>query len=73
MSVLSLFECNKEIEELTVYLIDNGITSDSMQGIQKIAMAYHRKIIAVPMPDIETLVGMNVAIPAKSNRNIHPH
>lgn len=68
VSVLSLFECNKEAEELTVYLIDNGIKDENMRKIQEIATTYCRKIISLPMPDLESLLGMDVAVPAKSNR-----
>lgn len=68
VSVLSLFECSKEVKDLTVYLIDNGISEDNLQKIQGIAEAYHREIIPIPMPDLEALLGMNVAIPEKSNR-----
>ncbi len=67
-SVLSLFECSTEVEDLTVYLIDNGIKKENMAKIQEIAETYHRRIIPVPMPDLEALLGMDVAIPAKSNR-----
>lgn len=68
VSVFSLFECSKDVDDITVYLIDNGIKEDSLAKIQKIADVYKRKIIPLPMPDIEALLGMNVAIPAKSNR-----
>lgn len=64
VSVLSLFECNKDVEDLTVYLIDNGIKEDSMAKIKTIAQTYQRKIITFPMPDIETLLGIHIAIPA---------
>lgn len=68
VSVLSLFECNKEAEDLTVYLIDNGIKKENMRKVREIASSYCRKIISLPMPDLESLLGMNVAVPAKSNR-----
>ncbi len=68
VSVISLFECNKDVGDLTVYLIDNGILEKSLVVIQEIASKYQRKIISIPMPDIESLIGMQIAIPAKSNR-----
>ena len=68
VSVLSLFECNKAVEDLTVYLIDNGIREENMRKVQEIATTYCRKIVSLPMPDLESLLGMDVAVPAKSNR-----
>lgn len=68
VSVLSLFECSRDVAELTVYLIDNGIGAESLGRIQEIAAAYGREIRVIPMPDLEELVGMNVAVPESNTR-----
>lgn len=62
-AVLSLFENNKDADEITVYLIENGISEESKAKFQQIAAAYGRTIITLPMPDIEKLAGVDVVIP----------
>lgn len=66
-SVLSLFDSNREADEITVYLIEDHITEESKAKFQKIAQAYHREIITIPMPDLEKLAGVRIVIP-KYNR-----
>lgn len=66
-SVLSLFDSNREADEITVYLIEDHITEDSKKKFQEIAQAYQRKIITIPMPDLEKLAGVKIVIP-KYNR-----
>lgn len=63
-SVLSLFENNKEVDEITVYLIENHIKEASKKKFQEIAKKYGRSIVTLPMPDIEQLVGIDVVIPS---------
>lgn len=62
-SVLSLFENNKDAKEITVYLVENGVSEQSKEKFQKIAKDYGRTIITLPMPDIEKLSGVDVVIP----------
>ena len=62
-SVLSLFENNKDTEEITVYLIENGVSEESKAKFQQIARSYGRTIITLPMPDLEKLAGVEVVIP----------
>ena len=66
-SVVSLFESNKKEKDITVYLIENGISSESKTKFQLIAKEYEREIITLPMPDIEKAAGVDVVIP-KYNR-----
>lgn len=62
-SVVSLFENNQDVADITVYLIENHISNESKEKFQQLAVRYGRKIITLPMPDIEKLVGVNVVIP----------
>lgn len=62
-SVVSLFENNKDVDEVTVYLIETGISAESKEKIQQIAAAYGRTIVMLPMPDLEKLAGVDMAIP----------
>lgn len=62
-SVVSLFENNKDAGEITVYLIENGVSEESKTKFQQIADTYGRTIVTLPMPDIEKLAGVDVVIP----------
>lgn len=62
VSVVSLFENNKDAGEITVYLIENGVSEESKAKFQQIAVAYDREIITLPMPDIEKMADVNVVI-----------
>ena len=61
-SVVSLFANNKDAGEITVYLIENGVSEESKAKFQQIAAAYGRTIITLPMPDIERMAGVDVVI-----------
>lgn len=43
VSLISLFENSKDIEEIIVYLLDSGIEEDSRKRIESIFVQYHRK------------------------------
>lgn len=62
-SVVSLFENNKDVDEVTVYLIENGISEESKAKVQQIAAAYGRTIVMLPMPDLQKLASVEMAIP----------
>ena len=66
-AVLSLFDSNKDADDITVYLIEDKISDESKAKFQEIANSYGRTIITLPMPDIEKLSGVDVVIP-KYNR-----
>lgn len=60
ISMLSLFESNKECEEITVYVLDDGISDDNRGYIESITKSYSRSVffidvrgIAVP-PEVES-------------------
>lgn len=44
VSIVSLLENNKDIGELTVHLIDGGITKKNLENIKKITTKYKRKL-----------------------------
>lgn len=44
ISLISLFENNKEFEKITIYFIDMGISDDSKQILEEIASEYNRII-----------------------------
>lgn len=54
-SMLSLFENNICADEISVYLVEDGISEQSRKKVQNIANAYNRNIFFVKMPHIEGL------------------
>lgn len=62
-SVLSLFENNKDADEIAVYLIGDNISEANQEKIQQIAKMYDRTITILPMPDLNRLAGVDVTIP----------
>lgn len=53
ISLLSLYENNKDINEIVTYIIDNDISPENKANLKKIAKDYNRKIIFKKKFDIE--------------------
>ncbi len=51
-SIVSLFENNKDVDEINVYLIENGFTQKTKDKFIKLANTYGRKIFFIPLPDL---------------------
>jgi lipopolysaccharide biosynthesis glycosyltransferase len=60
VSMTSLFENNKDVEEITVYVVDNGISELNRNRLLNTARKYNRKLIFVPKVDLETLAHTKV-------------
>ena len=52
VSIASLFENNLTCDEINVYIIERGITNENKAALDSIAQKYGRKILYIPMPDI---------------------
>ena len=57
VSMASLFENNREFERITVFVIQDGMSQKSQECLQKLAAAYGRKVILIPMPDPAVFFG----------------
>lgn len=64
-SVVSLFENNRDVDDIVVYLIEDGVSENSKLKFQLIAEKYGRSIITVPMPDIQQLAQTDIFIPSR--------
>ncbi len=51
-SIVSLFENNKNVDEINVYLIENGFTQKTKDRFTRLADKYGRKIFFIPIPDL---------------------
>lgn len=55
VSITSLFENNKSMETITVYIIERDIKLENKNAINSIAEKYGRQIVYIPMPDINEM------------------
>lgn len=53
ISMISLFENNKDIEHIRIYFIDMGVTKDSRKDLQDIVDKYNREMIIIPFTEWE--------------------
>ena len=62
VSLVSLYENNKEIENLKTYIVDCGINENNKKIIESIGLAYSRDIIFVPAIDLESKIPTNLDV-----------
>lgn len=60
ISICSLFENNKEIDVINVYVIEHNISVDNKVKLEEIANKYGRSIYFIPMPDINVTEHLNL-------------
>lgn len=51
-SIVSLFENNKDVDEINVYLIENGFTPKTKYKFTELAKKYGRNIVFIQLPDL---------------------
>lgn len=62
VSIVSLFENNKDIEEINLFIIDNGIADNNKKKLISISNKYNRKIKFVNNLDIEMLTNTKINV-----------
>ena len=55
ISIVSIFENNKDVDNITIYIIEKKFSNDSKKKLLEIATRYNRHIVFIPMPDINEL------------------
>jgi lipopolysaccharide biosynthesis glycosyltransferase len=60
VSIISLFENNKEFDEIKVYLIDNHISPSNKNKLNTICEAYNRKIRFIEFSDFSSKIKLNI-------------
>lgn len=60
MSMASVFENNKDFDEITIYVIENQISEGNKERLRELADTYKRKVIFIPMPDINRAENLNL-------------
>lgn len=62
ISIVSLFENNKDVDEIKVYIINNNITEINMNRLLDTGKKYNRNIIFVDTIDIEGITKTNIYV-----------
>lgn len=62
ISLVSLFENNKEVEKIKVYIINNGIKENNINKLLKVAEKYEREMLFVNSIDIEKITNTNIYV-----------
>lgn len=62
ISIVSLFENNREESEINVYIIDNNISDNNKKKIQSLAEKYSRSVAFLPGKDIESIAGTKIDV-----------
>ena len=52
ISMISVFENNKDVEDIIVYLISKDVSEDNIRKLQQISDSYNRKFVEVKFDDI---------------------
>lgn len=62
VSLVSLFENNKDMEEINVYILDSGITEDNKHKLISVCKSYKRNGVFIPATDISKKMSMHITI-----------
>lgn len=60
ISMISLFENNTECDNITIYILDDGIGDDNKEKLNSIGEKYNRKVIFMPVPNLHELAGVEI-------------
>ena len=60
ISIVSLFENNKNVDSINVYIVDNGISKDNKSKLESTASHYSRNIIFVNKVNLEELAHTDI-------------
>ena len=62
ISMVSLFENNRDAEEITVYIIDSGISDENRSRLIEMAERYGRGLVFLSGKDVEGAAGTRIAV-----------
>ena len=62
ISIVSLFENNRTEQDISVFIIDSGISAENKKKLYSVASRYSRSIVFLPGKDIESLAGTKINV-----------
>lgn len=60
ISMISLFEKNTKCDNITVYILDDGINDENREKLASIATEYNRNIVFKRIPNLHELAGVEI-------------
>lgn len=60
VSILSVIESNKEIDDLVFYIVEDHITQENLEQLRSMIEANGRKVIFIKKPDIRGILGLEL-------------
>lgn len=63
VSMLSLFEYNKNIDEITIYVVERDISSDTKARLFELAKKYSRELVFIPFYAIANKINVDDSFP----------
>ena len=61
VSIVSLFENNKDMEKIIIYILDSGINNENKKNVEKVFKTYNRpKPFWIPANNINNVLGIEV-------------
>lgn len=62
VSITSLFENNKNCNEINVFIIDNNISKENKNKLNQLSIKYNRNITFIPFPDLSKLIDVEINV-----------
>ena len=62
VSIVSLFENSKDADQITVYVIDKGISEKHRADLQSLASAYGRELVLLENIDVEKIAEIKMSV-----------
>ena len=61
VSMVSIMENNKGMDDISFYVLEKQMSDDSKQKLNKLVASYNRKLVLIPMPDMQKDFGFKIA------------
>ena len=61
VSMVSIMENNKHMDDITFYVLEKQMSNESKQKLMNLAAAYNRKLVLSPMPDMQKYYNFPIA------------
>lgn len=60
ISIMSLLESNRDVDDITFYIVEDGIGTENMKKLTSMIEQYQRKVIFIQKPDIRGILGVEL-------------
>ncbi|MCM1082172.1 MAG: glycosyltransferase family 8 protein [Clostridium sp.] len=60
VSILSLLETNKAVEEINIYIVEDNVSDKEKQKVIDMISEYGRSVQFIPKPDLRSILGVDI-------------